>query len=114
MESSEQNPELHLKPRGNGNLNFHKEAEIPVLSKSTSQRLSFLWRDRILQQSMRAINDIVLDARFEKQALAESQTRQSNEMFVDAPGDDGEFGLDVDGWERCEKVVEETSCLVDY
>lgn len=63
---------------------------------------------------MRAIDDIVLNARFEKESLAESQTRQSNEMFVDAAGDDGEFGLDVDGGVGGEEVVEETGGLVDY
>lgn len=63
---------------------------------------------------MRAIDDIVLNARFEKKSFGESQTRQSNEMFVDAAGDDSEFGLDVDGREGGEEVVKETGGLVDY
>ena len=62
---------------------------------------------------MCAIDDIVLNARFEEDSLAESQTRQSNEVLVDAARDDGKFRLDVDGGERCEEVVEETSGLVD-
>lgn len=63
---------------------------------------------------MRTVDDIVLDARLKEKALAEGQARESNEMFVDAAGDDGEFGLDVDGGVCCEEVVEETSALIDY
>jgi hypothetical protein len=63
---------------------------------------------------MRAIDNIVLNSRFKIKPFAESQTRQGNEMFVDSAGDNREFGLDVDGREGCEEVVEETSGLVDY
>lgn len=63
---------------------------------------------------MRTVDDVILNSGFKEKPFAESQTRQSNEMFVYAAGDDGEFGLDVDGREGREEVVEETGGLVDY
>lgn len=58
------------------------DPSLPCTRKCFDQCFAFLRRDPVLQQMLRTLNNIVLDALLIEDAIAEIQTRKDYEILV--------------------------------